>query len=115
MTEPERVQILDVDDYTEPAAEPGYYAIYLRLSHEPSDEWQACFQHEWQRIPTGLKRVATVVQNRIRIEIHGDDMLREQLDFGVDLVERANAAFAKTHQKDAKTHQKGWKENPARD
>lgn len=95
MTEPERVQVLEVDDYTEPAAEPGHYAIYLRLSHEPSAAWKECFEREWRRIPTGLKRKATVVQNRVRIEIHGDDMLREQVDFGADLVERTNAVFAK--------------------
>lgn len=102
MSEPERVEILDVDDYTEPAAEPGYYAIYLRLSHEPSAEWQACFDQEWRRIPTGLKRVATVVQDRLRIEIHGNDMLREQVDFGAHLVERTNKAFAASHQKEMK-------------
>lgn len=102
MSEPERVEILDVDDYTEPAAEPGYYAIYLRLSHEPSAEWRAQFDQEWRRIPTGLKRVASVVQNRVRIEIHGNDMLREQIDFAVHLVERTNEAVAASHQKDMK-------------
>lgn len=107
MTQAERVQVLDVDDYTEPAAEPGYYAIYLLLSHEPSAEWQACFAREWQRIPTGLKRMATVVQNRLRIEIHGDDMLREQVEFGAALVARTNDALAKSHQKQRKENPSG--------
>ena len=84
MTTPERVEIVDVDDYTEPAAEPGYYAIYLRLSHAPGDEWRARFEEEWRRIPTGLKRAAAVVQNRLRIEIHGDDMVQEMVNFGLD-------------------------------
>lgn len=99
MSEAERVEVIEVDDYTEPAAAPGYYAIYLRLSHEPSAAWQACFQREWQRIPTGLKRAATIVRDRVRLEIHGDDMVREQVDFGADLVERTNAAFARMQSK----------------
>lgn len=96
MSKPERVEVIDVDDYTEPAIEPDYYAIYLRLSHEPSAAWQACFEREWRRIPTGLKRNASIVQDRLRIEIHGDDMVREQVDFGANLVERTNEAFAKS-------------------
>lgn len=99
MTTPERVEIVDVDDYTEPAAEPGYYAIYLRLSHAPGDEWRARFEEEWRRIPTGLKRAAAVVQNRLRIEIHGDDMVQEMVNFGAELVERTNRAVAAGRQK----------------
>jgi len=90
----ELVQVVDVDDYTEPAAEPGYYAIYLRLSHAPSPRWRARFEEEWRRVPTGFKRPVTVVQDRLRIEIHGDDMVREQVDFAVALVARTNAALA---------------------
>ncbi len=99
MPEAERVDIVDIDDYTEPAAEPGYYAIYLRLSHEPSVAWRECFDQEWRRIPTGLKRPATVVRDRVRIEIHGNDMLQEQVDFAAQLVERTNRAFSQTHPK----------------
>jgi len=99
LTTPEQVRVLDVDDYTEPAAEPGYYAIYLRLSHEPGDEWRACFDREWRRFPAGVKRAATVVRDRVRIEIHGDDMVREQVDFGAHLVERTNQALAQSRQK----------------
>lgn len=91
---PERVTVVDVEDYTEPAARDGYYAIYLRLSHEPSARWRAFFDQEWKRVPTGLKRDATIVTDRVRIEIHGDDMLQEQLDFAGELVHRTNIALA---------------------
>lgn len=104
----ERVEIIDVDDYTEPAAEPGYYAIYLRLSHEPSPAWKACLEREWLRIPTALKRRAAVVRDRLRIEISGDDRVQEQLDFAAHLVERTNRAIAATHPK-------SMKESAARD
>jgi len=91
----EEIQVVDLDDYTEPAETPGCYAIYLRLSREPSPAWRAQFQAEWQRIPTGFKRPAAVFGDRIRLEIHGDDMVREQLNFALSLVERTNAAMAR--------------------
>lgn len=94
MGQPELIRVVDVDDYLEPAAEPGYYAIYLRLSQEPSLEWQEQLAAEWRRIPTGLKRPVAVVQDRLRLEIHGDDMVREQVDFAVALVSRTNQALA---------------------
>jgi len=90
----EQVTVVDLDDYTEPAADPGFYAIYLRLSHAPSARWQARFVEEWRRVPTGMKRAAAVVHDRIRLEIHGDDLVREQLNFVVELVQRTNAAMA---------------------
>lgn len=102
MPEAERIDIVDIDDYTEPAAEPGHYAIYLRLSHEPSEAWRECFDREWRRIPTGLKRLATVVRDRVRLEINGNDMVQEQLDFAAQLVERTNHAFSQTHPKQMK-------------
>lgn len=89
----ERVSAVDVDAYTEPAEEEGYYAIYVRLSHEPSAAWQQCFMDEWRRVPTGLKRNISVLDERLRVEIHGDDNLQEQLDFVVELVNRANGAL----------------------
>lgn len=95
----ERVELVDVDDYTEPAEEPDYYAIYLRLSHEPSALWQTCFMNEWKRVPTGLKRVATVVGDRLRVELHGDDMVQEHLDFVAELVNRANGALRRNTSK----------------
>lgn len=88
------MQVVDLEDYTEPADTPGWYYIYLRLSRAPSPGWQARFQAEWQRIPTGFKRPAAVVGDRIRLEIHSDDMVREQLDFALSLVARTNAALA---------------------
>ncbi|MBO8141337.1 MAG: hypothetical protein H0Z37_04035 [Firmicutes bacterium] len=90
----ERVDVVDIDEYTEPASEPGYYAIYLRLSREPSPRWRELFEREWQSIPTGFKRRAQVVGDRVRIEIHGDDLVREQVNFAAALVERTNAAAA---------------------
>lgn len=94
MAEPEHVQVLDVEDCVEPGEEPGYYAIYLRLSRAPSARWRAQLMHEWQRFPAGVKRRATVVDDRLRLEIHGDDKVREQVDFAVALVARTNAAVA---------------------
>lgn len=99
MGRPERVDVVAVDDYTEPAAEPGFYAIYLKLSHEPGAAWRECFEEQWRRIPTGLKRRVTVVRDRIRIEIRGDDLVQEQVDFVAHLVERANEALAARHPK----------------
>jgi len=89
----ETIELIDVDEYTEPAQEPDYYAIYLRLSAKPSDAWRQCFDDEWRKVPTGLKRVVTVVDDRLRMEIHGDDMVQEQLDFVAELVRRANGAL----------------------
>lgn len=94
----ERVELVDVDEYTEPAAEPDYYAIYLRLSHEPSAAWRDSFTQQWQRVPTGLKRVVTVVGDRLRLEIHGDDMVQEHIDFVAELVNRANGALLRNTQ-----------------
>ncbi|HEY8418030.1 MAG TPA: hypothetical protein VIK93_08360 [Limnochordales bacterium] len=103
----ELVQVVDLDDYTEPAAEPGYYAIYLRLSRTPSARWRTRFEEEWRRIPTGFKRPVTVVQDRLRLEIHGDDMVREQVDFAVALVARTNAALAAEDRGHGESGEKG--------
>ena len=46
------------------------------------------------------------MQNRVRIEIHGNDMLREQIDFAVQL----GGAHQRGGRRD--THQKDMKENP---
>lgn len=89
----EQVEAVAVDDYTEPAAQEGYYAVYVRLSHEPSDEWRRSFVEEWRKVPTGLKRKVTVVGDRLRIEIHGDDVVQEHVDFAVELVNRANGTL----------------------
>lgn len=95
----ETVQLVDVDDYTEAAAEPGWYAVYIKMSREPGSEWQQCFEEEWRKVPTGLKRVVTVIGDRLRVEVHGDDMLQEQLDFVSELVNRANNALKEKSRK----------------
>lgn len=89
----ERIELVEVDDYTEPAEQPDYYAIYVRLSARPSPAWRRCFEDEWRKVPTGLKRDVTVGDDRLRVEIHGNDMVQEQLDFIAELVRRANGAL----------------------
>lgn len=91
----EIVELVDVDDYTEPAEEPGWYAVYVNMSKEPGPEWRRRFEEEWRKAPTGLKRPVTVVGRRLRVEVHGDDMLREQLDFVSELVNRTNVGLWK--------------------
>ncbi|MFO7265722.1 MAG: hypothetical protein FWJ73_04545 [Limnochordales bacterium] len=100
--EPERVDIVDVDDYTEPAAEPGYYAIYLRLSREPSAAWRERFAEEWRRLRAVPKRRMRIVRERLRIEISGDDLVQEQLETAADLVDRTNRSLAASRQKKMK-------------
>src|SRR5690606_41679509 len=92
--EPERVDIVDVDDYTEPAAEPGYYAIYLRLSREPSAAWRERFAEEWRRRRAVPQRRMRMVRARPRTEASGGDWAREQRATAADLAARTNASRA---------------------
>lgn len=96
---PERIELVEVDEYTEPAETPDHYAIYIRMSRVPDEAWRACFESEWRKVPTGLKRNMTVVDDRLRVEVHGRDVIQEQLDFAAELVRRANGALLRNTSK----------------
>lgn len=93
MMEREPVQPVEIDDYMEPGAEPGFYAIYIKLSRAPDEAWRQCLAEQWRRVPTGLKRAVRIVDDRLRVEIHGDDAVQEQLAFVEELVRRTNDVY----------------------
>lgn len=66
----------------------GAYAIYLRLSHEPSPRWQSAFESLMRR--EVRHRITSFVGDRLRVVVSRRDNLALVLRQMEELTRRAN-------------------------